>query len=78
MLGALKTCQLINAVQGTPSAGGESIGANPQRIDIRYKQLRYRVLGGTWTAWHVGQFTCISAGYGITIYAFDDYLVKEL
>jgi hypothetical protein len=76
--GALKTCQAVNGTGGRPSAGGESVGAALQKIDTRYRSLRYRVLGGTWTPWHVGQTTCASAGYGITIYAFDDFLVKEL
>ena len=60
-----------------PLVGGESISADPQHINIRYKQLRYRVLGGTWTPWHLGQTTCINAGYAITINAVDDLTFKE-
>jgi hypothetical protein len=76
--GTLKTCQAINSSAGTPHAGGESVGANPQHINIRYRQLRYRVLGGSWTPWTSGQGACVSAGYGFTIYAFDDFMPKEL
>ena len=76
--GTLKTCQAISGSAGTPYVGGESAGVDLQKIDIRYRQLRYRVLGGNWTPWGLGQGSCISTGYGITIYALDDLLFKQL
>lgn len=72
-----KTCQLVDGVRGMTSVGGESIGYDPQHIDIHYKQLKYRVLGGTWTPWHVGQTTCVSAGYKLVLNGFADVWVQE-
>ena len=75
--GAQKTCQAINGVSGEPNIGGESIGADPQHLDIHYKVLKYRILGGTWAAWHSGQITCVSSGYLLTLNGFADVYVKE-
>jgi hypothetical protein len=44
---------------------------------LSYKVLKYRILGGTWAAWHSGQITCVSSGYLLTLNGFADVYVKE-
>jgi hypothetical protein len=46
-----KTCHEINKITGFPAVGGESVGYNPQSIDVHFEQLQYRILGGSWTNW---------------------------
>jgi hypothetical protein len=65
--GAQKTCQLFDGVSGLPSVGGESIAHDPQHIDVHYKALTYRVLGGTWTPWSAASF-CTNAPYYYIVY----------
>jgi hypothetical protein len=63
-----KTCQAVNGTRGTPVVGSESIGFDPQEIDIHYELLQYRVLGSTWIYWTTvpAQDRCVSAGYTLT------------
>jgi hypothetical protein len=76
--GTLKTCQAINGVAGKPIVGGESLGYDPQHIDIHYTLLKYRVLGGTWTAWVAPNGSCVSVGYHLLINGTADVWAEEL
>lgn len=73
----LKTCQAVDGVQGYPSVGGESVGANPQKIDVHYRELQYRVLGGTWTDWDSNRFICEDATWYDVTGSGTDYWVKK-
>lgn len=74
---SLKTCQTVNGTRGTPNVGGESIGADPQHIDTRYRALKYRVLGGNWTNWTTSSF-CVNSGYVVTVNSVTDISPLEV
>lgn len=69
----VKTCQTVSGAGGLPAVGGESPGDTSGDIDVRDQELRYRILGGTWTAWQASdEASCADAAYGITTFAADD------
>jgi hypothetical protein len=75
---ALKTCQAFNFAAGMPSAGGEAIGG-PQEVDVRYRDMQYRVLGGSWTYWTSTALTW-DLGYRVTLIggSNNDFWVERL
>jgi len=72
--GTVKTCETVSGAGGTPSVGAESIGYDPQNVDIRDHRLTYRILGGTWTDWYSGgEQTCTGSYYSVTKNSATDF-----
>lgn len=56
----LKTCQAVDGSHGTAYVGGESIGHDPQKIDVRDNGLVYHV--SNWADW-TASTTCTNTSF---------------
>ncbi len=73
--GNLKTCQAVDGTHGFAVVGGESLGHNPQKIDVRYQQLVYHV--SNWANWTTSTL-CENPGYDAVVHSVTDISLLEL